>query len=116
MRLRHTSISADSNAAAQQLGENARDANRALTFGLSGYYAEVRGYAAIGSSDARISLSGSTAKAVLCVLARETHNPVANVQLPAALNFAVIGGSLSVFEPAGLTTNELYDLTFLVLE
>jgi hypothetical protein len=114
--LRHVSISPDPKAASQQLGENARDANRALVFAISGYYREVRGYGAVGTSDARISIPGGNATAVLCVRVHESGDPGGNVQVPAALNFGVTHGALSVCEPSGLVANTLYDLTFLVLE
>lgn len=117
--LRHTSIQlGDQHVAEEQLGENARDTNAALSECLRGSKIDVLGYAAVGSSATRLKLA---ARATLpgglllsrCVKTQDAGTAVVATQ---CLQFYVEDGLLTTFEPDGLTADTLYDLTFYVLE
>jgi hypothetical protein len=106
------------------LGENARATNTALAERVPGHYAFVNSYRATGSTTSKITLGnasppaapGSSPVAVLLVRVYETADPAKDLPVSSRLNFSRDGATLYVFEPAGLTSNTMYDLTFLVLE
>jgi hypothetical protein len=106
------------------LGENARATQTALTERVVGHASAVTRYRATGATTSRIPVGnasppaapGSSPYAVLLVRAYETADPAKDLSVTSRLNFARDGTTLYVFEPQGLTTNTLYDLTFLILE
>lgn len=106
------------------LGDNARATQTALSERVVGHAVTVPGYRATGATTTRITLGnaappaapGSQPYAVLLVRIFETSDPGKDLSVTTRLNFSRDGTTLYVFEPSGLTTNTLYDLTFLVLE
>lgn len=117
--LRHTSISlAEQHVAEEQLGENARDTNAALSECIRGAKLEVLGYAAVGSSATRLKLSARSTLPGGLLLSRcvKTADAGSAVVVTQCLQFYIEDGLLTTFEPDGLTADTFYDLTFYVLE
>lgn len=106
------------------LGENARATQTALKERPVGHYATVASYRATGATTTKIPVGnaappaapGSQPVAVLLVRIHETSDPAKDLSVTTRLNFSRDGATIYVFEPSGLTTNTLYDMTFLVLE
>lgn len=106
------------------LGTAMRGVDTCLKQRLVGHAAAVPNYRATGSTTTKIPLGnavppaapGSQPIGVLLIRAFMTNDPAADLTVSSRLNFARDGTTLYVFEPAGLTTNTLYDLTFLVFE
>lgn len=106
------------------LGDNARATQTALAERVVGHPATVARYRATGATTTRIPVGnaappaapGSQPYAVLLVRIYETGDPGKDLSVTSRLNFSSNGTTLYVFEPQGLTTNTLYDMTFLVLE
>lgn len=115
---RHTTLSADPSALAEQCGENARDTNEALAHKVSGYVKAVSAYSAVGATTATIPVVAASAppQAVLLVRAAQHFAPSVAVAVTASLDWYYINGQIGVYEPSGLTANISYDLTFLILE
>ncbi len=116
--LRHEFFSQDAEVLVTQLAENARDTNAALDKRIAGRLVTVTQYSAAGSAN-RLALpisAGASPYAVLLVRAYSVSDPGASLPVTGAVNFTQSGNALSVPEPAGLTLNQAYTLTFLVLE
>lgn len=103
-----------------QLQSNAAATTTALSECVVGRVARVSGYAGTGSTTTKINLparAGYTAYAVMLVRAYLSSDPGTDIAITARLNFAQPNGTtLAVYEPSGLVSNQLYDLTFLVFE
>lgn len=105
------------------LSQNFTAVNTALGERVVGHRATVTRYAATGATTSKITIGsvsppGSTPWAVMLVRVHETSDPGKDLPVTGRLNFAWDGASktLYVYEPQGLTTNTLYDMSFLVLE
>lgn len=103
-----------------QLQANMTAINDALSIRLIARVVPVERYSATGATTTKIKLPTRryfTAYAVLLVKASLTGDPGADLAVTGRPNFTQPDGStLLVCEPSGLTANNLYDLTFLVLE
>jgi hypothetical protein len=116
--MRHTTLSRDPAQLAEQCAENARDGNRALEQRARSYTKTVQGYSATGSTSTVIQLvaQSSPPVAITLVKAQKTRDPAAAVAAVGIPNVTYANGIAGTYEPSGLTTDEQYDLTFLVLE
>jgi hypothetical protein len=106
-------------ALARKASENARDSSDVSLSKISGYFAEVPRYAAIGSTTARIVLEQQGTirpRAVILVHARATSDPGGDLGAIGRLNFYHDSKGVGVYEPDGLVADTKYDLTFLILE
>lgn len=102
------------------LNGNAQATNTALAERIVGQRLNVNGYSATGATTTKVTLAynaptGSTPWAVLLVRARESADPSKDLSVTTRLNFGQSGGTLYVFEPAGLSANTKYDLGFVVI-
>lgn len=105
------------------LNSNYAAINTALGERVAGHRLSVERYAATGATTTvlrlgSVSPQGSKPWAVLLVRARESSNPGSDLSVSTRINFTSdpSGGTLNVYEPAGLSANTFYDLDFLVLE
>lgn len=106
------------NAHAENAGEALRDVNVALRRRICGYTQRVARYVATGNTATKIPLLATPTRPIMVLLgaAQLTADPGAPVAVTGTPNFYFANQSISVFEPAGLTANTAYDLTFLVIE
>lgn len=118
-KLRHVSFGQEPAVIAQQAGENARDAFRALDERVAGNLRVIARYAAVGATTARIFLPQTTTvrpRAVVLARAYATNDPGTGLVLTPVLNFYHDSRGIGVYEPSGLVANTMYNLTFLILE
>lgn len=115
---RYTSFPGNVLEMAKRLGEFARDANFALQGRVLGYTKRVERYAATGSTATKIPLTSSTRPPAMVILGRveKVDDPAAVVAATSSANFYFAQNAIGVYEPAGLTANTYYNLTFLVVE
>lgn len=116
---RHLSISNKPEVASKQTAENSRDSRDAFDGKVSGYLRKVERYAALGATTTKIALAPTSSirpQAIVLVHAQMTFDPGSDIGAVGRLNFYQTATDLGVYEPSGLVANELYDLTFLVLE
>lgn len=74
---------------------------------------------ATGSTTNKIKLpmaAGFTPIGVLLIRAQLKSDPGGDLTVVPRYNFAVESGQLWTYEPGGLVQNQIYDLTFLILE
>lgn len=103
-----------------QLQQNANATVDALNERVVARVAQVTRYAATGATTTKIPVparNGYTAYAVMLVKVSATNDPGTDIPATGRLNFTQPNAStLNVFEPADLTSNVLYDLTYLIFE
>ena len=116
--LKFLTLAVDWLTARSQVQDNFREMTLALSTRVSGRVVRVPRYAATGATTTQIPLgaTGETPTAVLLIRAYMTNDPAADLAVTPRLNFYAQNGSLNVYEPAGLVSNGLYELVFLVLE
>ncbi len=103
------------------LNQNFAAIQTALNEKATAHRVSLTGYAATGATTTKMTLGsvsppGSTPWAVILVRVRETRNPGSDLSVTTRVNFTNTSDTLYVFEPAGLVSNTLYDMDFVVLE